>query len=72
MSLLHSHTSFLNGRPRFSRRYAIGNVAEQDLRELWYAPEHVEFRERVQAFGSAPCTFCGGCKLSLDMRCLVR
>ena len=64
LPLLHSHVSFLDERERFSRRYVIGSVVERDLADLWYAPEHVAFRERVQAFDFSPCAACGGCDLS--------
>lgn len=64
LSLMHSHVSYLNGGERISRRYVIGNVAERDLSDLWSAPEHAAFRERVQAFEFSPCAVCGGCELS--------
>jgi MoaA/NifB/PqqE/SkfB family radical SAM enzyme len=64
LPLLHNHTSFLDERERFSRRWVIGNVTERSLSELWRAPEHVAYRKRVQAFGFAPCAACGGCDLS--------
>ncbi len=64
LPLLHSYTSFLNDRQRFSRRWVIGNVQDRDLSALWNAPEHLAFRERVQDFHFAPCTFCGGCDLA--------
>jgi MoaA/NifB/PqqE/SkfB family radical SAM enzyme len=64
LPLLHSHASFLDRRPRFSRRYVVGSLAERDLAQLWNAPDHVNFRERVRHFSFSPCTFCGGCELS--------
>lgn len=66
LPLLHNHVSYLNDRERRSRRYVIGNLAERSLAELWSAPEHVAFRQRVLAFDFAPCTFCGGCDCSLS------
>lgn len=67
LPLLHSHTSHL-GHLRydqhFSRRWAIGNLMEHGLSDLWYAPEHVAFRERVQAFDFPPCAICGSCHMS--------
>ena len=64
LPLLHSHVSFpLVERERSSRRWTIGNVTERSLAELWHAPEHVAFRERVQAFDFSPCTRCGGCEM---------
>ena len=64
LSLLHSHTSFVLDRERFSRRWIIGNIAEETLHDLWNTPEHIAFRERVQVFDFAPCTACGGCELA--------
>jgi len=64
LPLLHSHVSFLMQNERFSRRWTIGNVTERSLAELWYTPEHVAFRERVQAFDFSPCTRCGGCEFA--------
>jgi MoaA/NifB/PqqE/SkfB family radical SAM enzyme len=65
LPLLHDHNSYLNGRERRSRHYAIGNLASASLAELWDLPEHQAFRERVRAFDFAPCTACGGCDCSL-------
>lgn len=65
LPLLHDHVSYLNDRERRSHRYIIGSLAERSLGDLWRAPEHIAFRERVQAFNFAPCTFCGGCDYSL-------
>jgi len=64
LPLLYSHTSFVLDRERLSRRWIIGNVAEKTLPDLWNAPEHLAFRERVQTFDFAPCTSCGGCDIS--------
>jgi len=64
LPLLHSYTSYLGERPRLSRRYVVGNVNRTPLGELWQASEHIAFRQRVQAFDFAPCTFCGGCEMA--------
>ncbi len=66
LPLLHNYTSYLGylqNDERFSRRWIIGNVTEHSLSELWYMPEHIAFRERVQAFDFAPCTSCGACEM---------
>ena len=68
LPLLHDHTSYRGHNSydeHFSRRWAIGNVVERSLLDLWNMPEHVAFRERVQAFDFSPCTECGGCNLLL-------
>jgi len=67
LPLLHNHTSFLGYLQydqRFSRRWAIGNVMERSLLDLWNTLEHVAFRQRVQAFEFSPCTTCGCCDMS--------
>jgi len=64
LPLLHSSTSYLHGMERFSRHFAVGNVNERHLSELWNAPEYVEFREKVQSFDFSPCSICDGCILS--------
>jgi len=62
--LIYNHTSFLHERKRFSRCYVVGSVNEHNLRDLWYAPDCISLRERVQAFEFPPCTSCGSCDLS--------
>jgi MoaA/NifB/PqqE/SkfB family radical SAM enzyme len=66
LPLLHSFTSYLGylqNDERASKRWAVGNIMEHSLAELWNAPEHKAFRERVQLFDFAPCTSCGACEL---------
>jgi MoaA/NifB/PqqE/SkfB family radical SAM enzyme len=63
-ALMHDHTSFLHNKERRIRRHVVGKVQERDLMEIWMDPEFVTYREKVQGFGFAPCTFCGGCDLS--------
>ena len=65
LPLLHDHKSYLNDRERRSRPYVLGNLADKGLADLWYAPEHIAFRQRVRAFDFSPCTFCVGCDFSL-------
>jgi len=62
--LMHTHTSYLHGKPRMSRKHVIGNVAERSLEDLWLDPGYVAYRERLHNFAFAPCSFCGGCDLS--------
>lgn len=65
LDLLHEHISYLHRRPRHTRRYIVGTVGERDLLDLWNDPEHQAFRSRVEHFEFSPCSFCGGCELSL-------
>jgi len=62
--LMHTHVSYLHGKPRLSKKHVIGNVGEQSLDDIWCNPEYVAYRERLHNFVFAPCTFCGGCDLS--------
>jgi MoaA/NifB/PqqE/SkfB family radical SAM enzyme len=62
--LMHGHQSYLHGKPRQNYRHTIGNVRERSVRDLWLDPGYVAYRKKVQGFGFAPCTFCGGCDLS--------
>ncbi|HEX7975426.1 MAG TPA: radical SAM protein [Anaerolineales bacterium] len=62
--LMHNHVSYLHGKERRSRRHVIGNVNDRSLESLWLDPGYIEYREKVQGFEFAPCTFCGGCDLS--------
>ena len=62
--LMHTHTSYLHGKARVSKKHVVGNVAERSLAELWLDPDYQAYRERLHNFVFAPCTFCGGCDLS--------
>jgi len=64
MALLRDHTSYFNGRERFSRKYIVGNTLDRNLQDLWQDSEYVSFRERVQTFDFSFCTSCGGCELA--------
>ena len=61
--LLHNHVGYLRQRKRASRRHIIGNVSNTTLDDLWNDTGYVAYRERVQGFAFAPCTFCGGCEM---------
>ncbi len=62
--LMHTHMSYLHGKPRLSKKHVIGDVRKKTLEEIWRDPEYVAYRERLHNFAFAPCTFCGGCDLS--------
>ncbi|MBI5293833.1 MAG: radical SAM protein [Chloroflexi bacterium] len=62
--LMHTHMSYLHGKPRLSEKHVIGNVRERSLQDIWLDPEYLSYRERLHNFVFAPCTFCGGCDLS--------
>lgn len=62
--LMHNHTSYLHGKPHRSRRHVVGNVNERELLDIWLDEAYVTYRQKVQSFAFAPCTYCGGCELS--------
>ncbi len=62
--LMHTHTSYLHNKARHSRRHTIANVRERSLLEIWNDPGYFDYRQKVQGFRFAPCTFCGGCEMS--------
>jgi MoaA/NifB/PqqE/SkfB family radical SAM enzyme len=62
--LMHTHTSYLHGKPRLSKKHVIGSVNERSLQDLWLDPDYLAYRERLHNFVFAPCVFCGGCDLS--------
>jgi MoaA/NifB/PqqE/SkfB family radical SAM enzyme len=62
--LMHTHMSYLHGKPRLSKKHVIGNVNQRLLLDLWLDPDYLAYRERLHNFIFAPCTFCGGCDLS--------
>ena len=65
LPLLHSHKSYFDGIERTSRHHTVGNINEHSVRDLWDKPEYLSFRERVQTFDFAPCTYCGSWSCSL-------
>ncbi|HPD14708.1 MAG TPA: SPASM domain-containing protein [Planctomycetota bacterium] len=66
LPLLHSHTYYFRDKAKRLRRYALGNVNDARLRELWGGAEYRAFRARVREFAFAPCIECGGCDLRSD------
>ena len=62
--LMHTHISYLHGKPRVNHRHVVGNVLDRSLTDLWLDRDYVAYRERIQSFAFAPCTFCGGCELA--------
>lgn len=63
LPLMHSHTHYIKGRWRLSRAHIVGNVNQRGLLDLWNDPAYVRYRDYVQGFAFAPCTFCGGCEM---------
>ncbi len=63
--LMHTHMTYLHGKPKISYKHVIGNVKERSLQDLWMDEDYQKYRERLHNFSFAPCTFCGGCDLSV-------
>jgi MoaA/NifB/PqqE/SkfB family radical SAM enzyme len=61
LALLHNHKTYLYTYQRSLKRYAVGNVSEQNIEQLWNKPEYLLLRRRLQEFNFSPCIFCGGC-----------
>jgi MoaA/NifB/PqqE/SkfB family radical SAM enzyme len=64
LSLLHSHTEFINSQARRIDEFVVGHIDRQPLSEIWKEPAFLEFRRRVRAFDFPPCFHCGGCPLT--------
>ena len=64
LSLLHSHTEYINSQARRVSEFVVGHVDERPLGEIWRDPAFRAFRERVRAFDFPPCFHCGGCPLT--------
>jgi MoaA/NifB/PqqE/SkfB family radical SAM enzyme len=62
LPLLHNHPVYLRGRRKDVTCYALGNVDEQPLHEVWESPDFTHFRARLRGFPFSPCTSCGGCE----------
>jgi MoaA/NifB/PqqE/SkfB family radical SAM enzyme len=63
-ALMHNHKSFLHNKSRTNKKHVVGNIIQKDLQDIWIDEDYVAYRERVQSFGFAPCTYCGGCEMS--------
>ncbi len=64
LSLLRSHTEFINGQARRVDEFVVGHVDEKPLADIWRNPAFSGFRQRVRAFDFPPCFHCGGCPLT--------
>ncbi|MBP1762906.1 MAG: putative oxidoreductase [Firmicutes bacterium] len=63
LALLHTNGTYVRDIKHVSKRWTIGRIQDQSLPKLWFAPEHLAFRDRVKKFDFAPCTNCGSCDL---------
>lgn len=61
--LLYHHVGYIRGYQRESLPHIVGQICQQSLKTLWQSPAYEAYRDRVQRFAFAPCTYCGGCDL---------
>lgn len=64
LSLLHTHSEYVNDHWKTVRSFTVGHVDEQPLSEIWRDPAYREFRRRVREFDFSACFACGGCPLT--------
>lgn len=64
LPLLHTHTSYWEGRPRLSRRCTTGSLEDRSQEQIWNDLIYVAFRQKVQEFDFSPCILCWNCELS--------
>jgi MoaA/NifB/PqqE/SkfB family radical SAM enzyme len=64
VALMHSYSCYVMRRLKEIKRYTLGNVDQEDIRDLWEASEYRGFRDLVRRFDFAPCTDCSGCHMS--------
>lgn len=62
LPLLHDHPVYLRDRRKDVTHYAVGDVNEQSLRDVWASSEFADFRASRREFHFSPCTTCGGCE----------
>ena len=62
IALMHSYRCFVLDREKTIKRYTVGNVAQEDILQIWNRDEYREFRQRVLDFDFSPCIHCGGCE----------
>jgi len=61
IALMHSYRCYVLGREKFIKRYSMGNVADEQMKDIWNKKEYREFRDRVLRFDFSPCIQCSGC-----------
>lgn len=66
MGLLHSHEIHFHGYRRMNSCHFVGDLAQQDLWDIWSADGYAAFRDKVAAFDFSPCHLCGGCGMAED------
>jgi MoaA/NifB/PqqE/SkfB family radical SAM enzyme len=65
LSLMRSHTEFVNGQAKTVTGMVVGHVDETPLQQIWRTPAFREFRQRVRSFEFPPCFGCGPCPMTV-------
>lgn len=66
VAMMHSYPCYIMGRRKEIRRYTLGNVDQEDIKDIWHKEEFRRFRGQVQQFDFPPCTDCGPCPLNVN------
>jgi MoaA/NifB/PqqE/SkfB family radical SAM enzyme len=64
LSLLRTHTEFINGQAKTVTGVVVGHVDRAPLAEIWRGASFRDFRQRVRTFDFPPCFGCGPCPLT--------
>ena len=62
--LTHSYTCYVMGREKHIKRYTIGNISSDNIRDIMQDTDFTDFRGRILHSEFSPCLQCGGCELS--------
>ena len=66
LPLLHTHTSYLDGRRHTSHEYHIGNIIDDTLEDILFESGYDALRQRLDSFHFSPCTYCNSCEMADD------
>lgn len=64
LSLLHSHTEYLNAQVRQVHEHVVGHIDEQPLAAIWRNSQFRDLRRRLRQFEFPACLLCGGCPMT--------
>lgn len=64
IALMHSYNCYVMGREKFIKKYSIGNITQERLRDIWDKKNYQMFRDKVLNFDFSPCIQCSGCDYS--------
>lgn len=62
IALMHSYRCYVMGREKFIKKYSIGNIAQENIGDIWNKKHYQNFKERVFKFDFSPCVQCSGCQ----------